>query len=330
MKTARILVTQVAYDLGKAVFDVSSGDGLHFEAAPEEEAPLALRVKESEAFGVVVAGGKYRGPLYESVPRGGIIARFGVGHDGIDQTLARKHGIHLTNAPGSLDQSVAENTVFLLGALARSIPQYDRAMHNGVWVTGMGMELCGSTLSIIGLGRIGRKVTQIAAKGFKMNVVAYDVASLDAHRDFIQRLSAESKTKIHYTQSLAEALRAGQFCTLHAPLMETTKGIIGREELAMMPRGAFLINTARGAIVDEIALFDALDQGHLAGAALDAFTNEPYVPLDPAKDFRKLPNVIMTPHASSSTHAAIHKIAEMCVENVRALLESKHSDMTTY
>jgi lactate dehydrogenase-like 2-hydroxyacid dehydrogenase len=329
MSTARILVTQVAHDLGREVFD-SPPNGLSFEAAPEEEVPLAARMTERAAFGVVVAGVRYQGPLYASVPRGGIIARFGVGHDGINTELARQHGINLTNTPGVLDQSVAENAMFLLGCLARDIPRHNGAVHCGTWSVQRGVELRGTTLSIIGFGRIGKRVAQIAARGFGMKIVACDITPPDSHREFIEQLSAESGVEIRYTSSIPDAIRAGRFISLHMPIDQSTKGIIGAKELGMMPRGSFLINTARGALVDENALFGALESGHLAGAALDAFTNEPYSPVDPSRDLRKLLNVIMTPHISSSTRAAVRAIAEKCVENIQALQEKRFADMTTY
>jgi phosphoglycerate dehydrogenase-like enzyme len=330
LSKTRILVTRVAYDIGKEVFEAAATEELSFECAPEEEIPLAAMVKETGAFGVVVAGTKYVGPLYEAVPEGGIIARYGVGHDGIDDKRVKARGIYLTNAPGALDASVAENAIFLMGAVAREIPAYSEAVKGGKWGVHLGFELSGETLSVIGFGRIGRKTAEIAAKGFGMPIVACDVFPAETCQEFMDKLSAEAGVGVRYTTSLREALSAGRFCSLHMPIMESTRGMIGRDELAAMPEGSYLINTARGAVVDEGALYDALASGHLAGAGLDAFTNEPYVPIDPEKDFRKLPNVVMTPHSSGSTGGAMRRVGRMCTENIKALLEGRLSDMTTY
>ncbi|MHB9124583.1 MAG: NAD(P)-dependent oxidoreductase [Armatimonadota bacterium] len=327
MKSTVILVTEPEYIKGKAFFEEASSDSLRFESAPEEESALADRIKATQARGAIVGVLKYTGQLYKSLPEGGIIARFGVGHDGIDKAQAKAKKIYVTNTPGALDISVAEHAVFLMGALARNISAQSASVRSGEWSPNKGIEMLGKTLSVIGFGRIGRETARIVAMGFGMDIFACDAVISEEQERFVQELSDKSGRTIHLTDSLPNAMSAGDFISLHLPLIAETRGLIDADKISIMKSGSYLINTARGGIVDENALYDALDSGHLAGAAFDVFRDEPYVPVNVDKDLRNLDNFIMTPHISSNTDMSNRRMAEMCVANARSWINEMHEDM---
>jgi phosphoglycerate dehydrogenase-like enzyme len=181
--------------------------------------------------------------------------------------------------------------------------------------------LKGKTLAIIGCGAIGRRVAQIAARGLGMKVIGCEVLDLDVKR--MQREFGFSTV----VKSFAEAVGAADFVSLHIPSVPVTRHFLSRERLDLLPAGCWILNTARGALVDELALFDALAHGRLAGAALDVFEREPYQPFAAGKDLRTLPNVIMTPHISSSTREACDRMAERALRNIRLAEAGKHDEM---
>jgi len=287
------------------VFD---GSTLKCVIAPSNEEALAQAVKDSGARHVVVGGSPYRGPLYASLARGAVVARFGVGHEGIDKPLATKHGLLCTNTPHVLDQSVAELTFLLVAAAARHLPAIAGAFQQQRWDMKQGSELNGKTLTIVGAGRIGSAVARIAARGYGMRVVAYrrpQSKTQEASEDFAA-----------VTNSLETALGEADFVVVLIPGVPENKHFFNRERLALMRPHAWLINTARGIVVDEAALYDVLAAGQIAGAAIDVFQREPYEPVDPAKDFRTLTNVILTPHVGSHTPEANGGMASRALQNI--------------
>jgi phosphoglycerate dehydrogenase-like enzyme len=171
----------------------------------------------------------------------------------------------------------------------------------------VGRELAGKTLVIVGCGKIGTKVAKSARYGFKMRVVGHDVAR-----------PSDARVLDEFTTDFAEAVRAADFVSLHAPDAPTTRDMINAGTLALLPATAILVNTARGALVDENALYDAIAGNALAGAALDVFKTEPYVPADPARDLRRLERVLATPHIGSSTAEACERMAAAALESIRA------------
>jgi len=234
-----------------------------------------------------------------------IIARNGVGYNNIDVAAARDHGIAVTVTPGGNSVSVAELAWGLMLALARRIPWLDRSVRAGSWARATGCELAGKTLGIIGLGAIGREVAKRAA-AFDMTVAAYDVKPDEefAHRYGIKYLP------------LPDLLAQADFVSLHAPALPSTRGLINRGTLALMKPTAFLINTARGDLVVEDDLYQALAEKRIAGAGLDAFSEEPF------RDSRffGLENVILTPHAGAHTKEAVDKVSIMAAEEVIRVL----------
>lgn len=300
-----MLVTEPEYRKGEACFAAS---GRECVPAPESEEELAAAVRDSQIRYVIVGNRKYSGALYDALPPGGVIARFGVGHDGIDKGRATEARLYCTNTPGVLDQSVAEHTMLLIAAAARKLIPASVSMASGTWSAAAGEDLHGKTLAIIGCGAIGRAVARIASLGYGMQVVgcARPDATLPAAIEHFRLL----------TNDFSAAVRRANFVSLHMPATRDNHRFINRQRLACFDSRAWLINTARGAVVDEAALFDALAGGRLGGAALDVFEREPYAPAESGGDFRSLPNVVLTPHVGSNTVEANRRMAERSLQNI--------------
>lgn len=237
-----------------------------------------------------------------------VISMYGVGVNHIDIDAARRKGVVVTNCPGSNDQAVADLAMGLMLTVARSIPQIDRDIRAGYWNKYLGGELWQKKLGLIGLGNIAKGVAH-RAKGFAMEISAYDpyaaVEVAEAHR--VSLLSFE------------EVIANSDFVSLHAPLTDETKCMFGSEQFKKMKPTAYLINTARGGLVDEQALYAALSSGEIAGAALDVFVEEPL------KDSRlvELDNVVLTAHTGTHTKEAIERMGMMAVENVLRVLRGE-------
>jgi phosphoglycerate dehydrogenase-like enzyme len=246
--------------------------------------------------------------LYEALPRGGVIARFGVGHDGIDKAKATAAGLLCTNTPGVLNQSVAEHTMLLVGAAARRLIAMSTSMARRLWEPAIGGELQGKTLAIIGCGGIGRNVARIASLGYGMHVVGC------SRPDAPPPAALECFGEV--TNDFGTAVRHADFVSLHMSASRDNRHWLNRERLASLGERTWLINTARGSLVDEAALFAALAGRRLAGAALDVFAREPYAPEEEGADLRSLPNVILTPHAGSNTAEANRRMAERALQNI--------------
>jgi len=326
-----VLITEPEYTKAEAVFRAT--EGLDLRAAPTEETPLSEAVRAARCRAVIVGIEVYSGPLYEAlgatgVDGGSLIARFGVGHDNISKPLAKRHRITVTNTPGALDQSVAEHAIWLMGSLARHIASSDRTIRSGCFAAEIGHEVRGKILGLLGLGRIGRRVAAIAHFGFGMRVLAADCCPLhqleDQHGRKIEELQREWGLE-QYTADVDAVLRQADFLSLHLPLNHSTRNFIDAEKLAQMKSDAMLINTSRGGIVNELALYDALAGGHIGGAALDVFEAEPYVPVRSDKDLRTLQNVVLTPHTASNTYQSNRRMADMCLANITSffLTENK-------
>ena len=307
MSASIVLVTEPEYRRGEMVF--SSSARFTFIPAPAEEAALVRTIAEAGARHVIIGGQPYRDALYAALPRGSVVARFGVGHEWVDKAKATASGLLCTNTPSVLDQSVAELTFLLIAAAARRLTAIAGAMRDGQWTPQLGMELQGKTLTIVGAGRIGQAVARIAKRGFEMRVIGCrrkgSTAPMPAGGDFDL-----------VTDDPGEALRQADFVSLLIPGVPANAHFINRERLSSMQSHAWLINTARGAVVDEVALYDALAERRIGGAALDVFDREPYQPVDPGRDLRTLPNVILTPHVGSTTPEANRGMAERAVQNI--------------
>jgi phosphoglycerate dehydrogenase-like enzyme len=305
-----IVVTELEFAKGESVFRQAAEQGWSCVSAPAEERALAEAIRRHGAVAAIVGVDAYTGPLYEALPLGGVIARFGVGHDGIDKALATRKGLLCTNTPGVLDDSVAEYAVALMLAAARQVAVAGAACARGEWTPGIGFELRGKTLALIGCGGIGCRVARLASRGFGMRVIG-----CKAHPGNGAGLCSEFGFE-RVTGEWMEAVGEADFVSLHIPATPATRRYVNAGRLEAIPARAWLINTARGAVVDEIDLYDSLASGRLAGAALDVFEREPYAPADPARDLRTLPSVLMTPHIGSSTREACRRVAECCLRNI--------------
>jgi phosphoglycerate dehydrogenase-like enzyme len=318
---AKVATTELEYRKAEAIFIRAGADGLECICLPAEEAALTAGIRAQGIQHAIIGVERYSGPLYQALGKGGVIARFGVGHDGVDKAQATAHGLLCTNTPGALDDSVAEHTINLMFAAARHTVSQAAGLRAGEWAPRMGTELKGKTLAIIGCGAIGRRVGQIAALGLGMKVVGCEVAEVD-----VNRLQREFGF-VSVVKDFAAAVSGADYVSLHIPSLPATRHFINRERLGQLSAGCWVVNTARGAIVDEAAVFDALAGGKLGGAALDVFEREPYVPVDLAKDLRKLPNVIMTPHISSSTREACDRMANRALQNIRLAEAGRYEQM---
>ncbi|GBD31678.1 D-3-phosphoglycerate dehydrogenase [bacterium HR33] len=253
--------------------------------------------------------------LLEAAPELKVVARAGIGVDNIDVEAATWRGIAVLNAPAGNTVSAAEHAIGLLLALVRRIPWADRSMRCGEWDRQrfQGIELRGKTLGIVGLGRIGAHVATLA-RGFGMRLLAHDPHITEARA---RELGAE-------LVSLEELLQRADVVTLHLPLTPETRNLLDAKRLALMKPTAVLINAARGGLVDEQALLEALEKGKLAGAALDVFETEP---LPPDSPLRKAERVILTPHLAGSTVEAQERVGiEICRAVREALL---HGDLSS-
>lgn len=234
-----------------------------------------------------------------------IIARVGVGYDAIDVAAATDHGVAVTTTPGTNHKAVADYAFGLILAVMRAIPANIANVQAGRWERIVGRDIDGATLGIIGTGLIGKCVAR-RARGFDMRILAYDVAP-------DQALAAE--VGVEY-RPLDEVLAAADVVTLHTPLFAETRHLINAERLARMRRGAYLVNTSRGGVIDEVALRQALLDGHLAGAALDVFEQEP--PWE--SPLLAAPNLIVSPHvAGISVESQEAMLAMACRSIVQRL-----------
>lgn len=318
-----ILITEPEFRKGELIF--RAAQDLQCEAAPAEESALAEKVESQSVRAIITGVAPYRGPLYEILGKrnGAIIARFGVGHDNVDKSLARRHGIIVTNTPGVLDVSVAEIALWMMGCLARKISRLEARVRAGGFGGESGVELRGKTLGVLGFGAIGRRVAAMAHFGFGMKVIACDQIPPERMTEAVAACGVEC-----YTTSPEELLRQADFVSVHLPAVLETQKFVNAMRLGWMKPGAMLVNTARGSILDEEALYDALASGQIAGAALDVFEREPYLPAHPDKDLRKLENIVLTPHVGSNTAEANQRMAEASLENVRCFLAGKLDRLT--
>jgi D-3-phosphoglycerate dehydrogenase len=257
---------------------------------------------------VIRSGTRVTAATLQNASRLRAIGRAGIGVDNIDVAAATKRGIVVMNTPGGNNVTTAEHTITMMLALARWIPQADASVRAGKWERSRftGSEVCNKTLGVIGLGNIGAIVAE-RAQGLRMRVIAYD--------PFVTP-EAAAKMKIELVELDAIYARA-DFITVHTPLTPETRGLIGAAALAKMKKGVRIINCARGGIVDEQALAAALESGHVAGAALDVFAEEP-----PPKDhpLLRLPQTICTPHLGAATSEAQINVAIAIAEQITNFL----------
>ncbi|MEM2321479.1 MAG: glyoxylate reductase [Candidatus Bathyarchaeia archaeon] len=253
--------------------------------------------------------------VFNAAPKLKIIAHMAVGYDNIDVEEATKRGIYVTNTPGVLTETTADLAWALLMAIARRIVEADRYVREGKWKVAwhpimlLGRDIYGATLGIIGAGRIGSSIAR-RARGFNMKILYYDI---------IRRPELEKEFDAEYVD-LDTLLRESDFITIHVPLTKETYHMINAERLKLVKKTAYIINTSRGAVIDEKALYEALREGRIAGAALDVFEQEPISMDNP---LLKLDNIVLTPHIGSASYETRSKMAEMVAENLIAFFEGR-------
>lgn len=258
-------------------------------------------------------------PVLEAASRLKGVVKYGVGIDAIDIPAAIERGIPVVNIPEYAEETVAEGAFALLIALAKKLQPLGRAMQKDGWVwperQWLGSDISGKTLGIVGLGKIGQSVARMAGAGFRANVIAYNPGKSEAE---IAAAGAAKREDLH--QLLAES----DFVSLHCTLNESTYGMIGEAELKAMKPSALLINTSRGALVDQDALMRALEEGWIAGAGLDVFSNEPLARSGhPMSRLFDLDQVIITPHLTFYTHEAMHRLELETLERCAELLSGR-------
>jgi phosphoglycerate dehydrogenase-like enzyme len=245
-------------------------------------------------------------PVIEKASRLKVIARYGVGYDRVDIACAHEKGIIVTFTPGANAASVAELAIGLMLCLARDIPSTSEATKAGEWPRTSGVSLGGKTIGILGLGAIGKAVVKRLA-GFECRILAHDI-----HID--QKFVEDNHVQLVDVESMLPEV---DILSLHLPVTRETKGVVNAAFLSRMKTGSFLVNTARGELVDEKALVEALRSGHLRGAGLDAFFPEPP---DPSNPLLSMKNVIATPHAGAHSDSATKAMGEMALADCLAVL----------
>lgn len=286
----RVLVADTIHEQGIA--NLRAVPGFHVDAANGmSDAELVEKLPGYDAL-IVRSKTKVKAPAIKAAAsRLRIIGRAGIGVDNIDTACATEHGIFVCNTPDSNATTTAELAIAHLFSLSRNLPRADASMRAGEWAPAkfMGAEVSGKTVGVVGFGTIGR-IFASRALGLKMHVVAFDPLVTDAifEEHGVERCE------------LDDLVRRADYISLHCPLVEKTRNLFDASRLAMMKTGARIINCARGGIIDEVALYDALDSGHLAGAALDVFAAEP--PKD--SPLLTLDSVVLTPHLGASTEEA--------------------------
>jgi D-3-phosphoglycerate dehydrogenase len=237
-----------------------------------------------------------------------IIARVGVGLDNIDQVSAKEKNIRVINAVEGAMNAVAELVIGLMLSLAREIPRADREVRNGNWIKKelMGTELRGKYLGIVGLGNIGKRLGRLA-KALNMNVIGYDVVPID--EEFSKEVGLMKA-------DLGTLLASSDYVSLHVPLLDSTKHLINAEKMDTMKNTSRIINTSRGGVIDEDALYEYLKDGKLGGAALDVFEVEPAT----SNNLASLPNFISTPHMGAQTKEAQSLAANVIAEKIIQIL----------
>jgi D-3-phosphoglycerate dehydrogenase / 2-oxoglutarate reductase len=238
-----------------------------------------------------------------------LVARPGTGLDNVDVEYAKSKGIAVVNSPESLVEAVAEHVMLLMLALSRKLVEADTATKSGRWEKNalLGTELKGKVLGIVGLGRIGRRIGEIA-RALGMSVIVYDVIALPP--DILASIGAR-------VVSIDEVFTSSDYITLHVPMTPDTAHLVNSSRLATMKRGAFLVNTSRGGVVDEEAVASALKDGRIGGAALDVFEKEP-----PSGAIVAAPNTILTPHIGGQTEEAQSNAIVVIGEKVRSFFSS--------
>ncbi len=308
-----VLVTERIADVGIQLLDQSCS-----VKAPWRDGRTATNDDLGAADAIITRLFKVTEAVLAAAPKLRVIGRHGIGLDSVDLPAATKRGIPVVFTPSAqtMLNAVAEHTVHLMLALARHTVAADRLVREGTFDhrgSLQGFELCGRTLGVVGLGAIGKRVGDICQAGFRMRVIAYDPYTPPT----------AAPTTVTMLGSLRELLEQSDVVVLHLPSTPETLHLINTETLRFMKPSAMLINTARGSVVDSVALAEALRQGHLWGAAMDVFEKEP-LPLD--HPLMSAPRTLFSPHIASSTGTSLERMAELVARQVIQVLQGERPE----
>jgi D-3-phosphoglycerate dehydrogenase len=306
MTSCKVLITDGLSDKGMAILSAIA----QVDNQPDISADELLQVVGEYDAMVVRGRTKVTAAIFEAAQNLKVVGRAGVGVDNIDLSAARAHQVTVVNSPKATSMAVAELALAMMFALARSLPKADSSMKQGQWLKKQleGIELSGKTLGIVGMGNIGTAIAQKAA-ALGMKIIGYDTL---VPPEEISKRRAEPV-------SLAELYAQSDFITFHLPLTPESKGMVNGQSFAMMKPGVRIVDAARGGIIDETALLAALEQGQVAGAALDVFASEP----PGLTALVAHPNVVATPHIGAQTAEAQDRAAEDIATEVRAALQGE-------
>src|ERR1700730_14852970 len=312
MPKPRVLATRPLFPAAQQILNASCD--VEYWTQPERisQEELLHRIQDKEGL-VCLLTERVNEELRRVAPKLRIASNVAVGFDNIDVPGCTKRGVVVTNTPGVLDETTADFAWALLRAVARRRGEGEQLARSGNWKGWdldqlVGTDVWGKTLGLVGFGRIGRAVARLAA-GFQMKLIYND--SVPAPLD------VEKELKVGY-RDLNALLVESDFVSVHVPLLTETHGLFDAPKFFRMKPTAFLINTSRGAVVDEAALVHALESGKIAGAALDVYENEPFI-----HPGLKRPNVVLAPHLASASRETRTEVARMAAENVVALLKGK-------
>jgi len=315
LKGPKVYVTRQLFDkvieFLKEHADVEVFEG---EDNPIPREVLLKKVKEVEGL-LCLLTDRIDTEIFDAGKNLKVVSNYAVGFNNIDIDEATKRGVYVTNTPGILTETTADCAFALMMCIARRIAEADRHTRNGGWIHAwgpkmfLGSDIHGKTLGILGMGRIGTAITK-RARGFDMNVIYYDI---------IRRRDIEDELGIKY-HSFRDLLKKSDFISIHVPLTDVTYHMIGEKELSSMKKTAFLINTARGPIVDEEALYHALKNRAIAGAGIDVFEKEP---IEKDNPLLKLDNIVITPHIASASVDTRTNMAKLAAANLIDILEGR-------
>jgi len=313
-KKPKVYVTREMPERGLRIIKESFEAEVWPDYAPPPKKTIIEKTAHVDALATLLSD-QIDAEVFDAAPNLKIVAQMAVGFDNIDVNEATKRGIYVTNTPGVLTETTADFAWTLLMAVARRVVEADKYVRTGKWKVSwhpmmlQGRDVYGTTIGIVGLGRIGCAIAK-RAKGFDMTVLYHDV---------IRRPDFEKEYNIKFTQ-LDMLFQKADFVTINVPLTKETYHLVDEKKLKLMKKTAYLINNARGPIVDEKALYKALKEGWIAGAALDVFEQEPTPAQNP---LLKLDNVVAAPHISSASYETRSRMAEMVAENLVAFFEGK-------
>lgn len=309
----KVFVTRIIPEAGlKLVLENCDAEVWQEETPPPREV-LIEKIRDCEGV-LTLLSDKMDAEVMDNAPKLRVISNYAVGYDNIDVPEATKRGIMVTNTPGVLTETTADLAFALILATARRIVEADKYTRMGIWKTWgpmllLGRDVYGATLGIIGFGRIGQAVAR-RAKGFNMRILYYDIKS---NEEAERELGAEYR-------DLPSLLKEADIVSIHTPLTKETYHMIGEKELYLMKPTAILVNTARGAVVDQKALYKVLKEKRIFGAGLDVYEKEPIDKDDPLIE---LDNVVLLPHIGSASVETREKMAIMAAENLLAGLRGE-------